>query len=406
MWLRLYAYGLLGSLYLDMWLWFVYLLHLGYSPAQIGIAYAIMQAVRFMFDVPSSMLADRFGQRPVLVVASVLKGVSSLLFLLAGRGLGFVIAGSAITAFALTLPSGVDLSFVRSLSERSGEIGAEAGLQLRLSRFMSMQTLATVFAGVLGGAIATISYSLLYQTDAALSLLAAGLALTLPNIRPHRVEDATKRTWYAPAKQALREITGGTVAARSFWQLAAFIIPLWALSSVATEYTQALFQRVGLQPVEIALAFTLASGIGWIGNLMAGRIPERRRSSALRISVWLYPLASAVRAFAVPGSSSAVFAGIAGMGAARFGTGICNVLTNTALLERAPTGHSATALSAVNMIQMAGMMVLFPALGLVADAKGVWFAFVLLAGGLAIVAGGMQFGLRGNIQQRSPDVPA
>lgn len=406
MWLRLYTYGLLGSLYLDMWLWFVYLLHLGYSPAQIGIAYAVMQAVRFFVDLPSSMLADRFGQRPVLVAGSVLKCISSLLFLLADRGFGFVIAGSAVTAFALTLPSGVDLSYVRSLSERSGRTGSGGGLQFRLSRFMSMQTLASAFAGAIGGAIATVSFPLLYQTDAALGLLAAAMALTLPNVRPPTAERAAGQPWHAPVTQALRAVAGGTGASSGFWRLAALIIPLWTFSAVATEYTQALFQRIGLQPFAISLAFTLASGVGWLGTLLSGRVPEQRRTAALRLLVWLYPIASAVRAFAIPGRTSAAQAGVAGMGVARLGTGTCNVLTNTALLERAPKEHGATALSAANTLQMAGMMLLFPALGLVAGEKGIWFAFVLLAGGLAIVAGGLQFTLRAGVQQRLPHTSA
>lgn len=392
MWLRLYTYGLLGSLYLDQWLWFVYLLHLGYSPVRTGIAYAVMQAVRFALDIPSSMLADRFGQRPVLVAGGLLKCLSSLLFLLAGRGFGFVVAGSAFTALALTLPSGVDLSYVRTLAERSAASGREGSLQLRRSRYMSMQALAGVGAGMIGGLIATASFPLLYEADAALSLLASGVALRLLNLRPEPTSRGHGQAWYAPLVQTLRVVAG---TPSGFWRLAALIIPLWTFSSVGTEYTQALLQRDGLQPIAISLAFTLAGGAGWLGSLISGRIPESRRNTALRLLVWLYPVSAAVRSFAIPGRNFAAGEGVAGIAAGRLGSGACSVLVNTALLERAPTAHRATVLSAVNTIQMAAMMLLFPALGVVSDAAGVAFVFVVLAGGLVLVAGGMQLALRG-----------
>lgn len=390
MWLRLYAYGLVGSVYLDQFLWFVYLLRLGYSPAAIGVAYAVMQAVRFGLDVPSSMLSDRFGQRPLLVTASILKAVSSVLYLLAAHGFAYVVAGSAVTAVALTLPSGVDLSYVRSLDERAPDDGPGDRLQYRLSRYMGMQALAGLAAGVLGGAIASVSFPLLYEIDAAIGIIAAALAWSLTNLRP---DHGTTEPGVAPAPvwHGLREVAA---AGRSFWQLALLIIPLWAFSSVGTEYTQALLLKVGLAPLGISVAFAGAGLAAWLGTLISGRVGERHRSAALRVVIWLYPLSALGRSFAAPGRGGAGLAGISGIVAGRFGSGASSVLVNTALLERAPRDHRATALSAVNTIQMAAMLVLFPALGLVAGRAGVTFVFALLAGGLVLVAVGLQFALR------------
>ncbi len=390
MWLRLYAYGLVGSVYLDQFLWFVYLLRLGYSPAAIGVAYAVMQAVRFALDVPSSMLSDRFGQRPLLVLASLLKAVSSVLFLLAAHGFAFVVVGSAVTAMALTLPSGVDLSYVRSLSDRDPHKAGAERLQFRLSRYMGMQALAGLAAGVIGGAIASWSFPLLYQLDAAIGLVAAAIAQALPNLRPPRAPAAFGAT-RAALWHGLREVAAARPA---FWQLALLIIPLWTFSSVGTEYTQALLLRVGLQPFGISLAFAGAGLAAWFGTLASGGVTERRRSAVLRAIVWLYPLSALVRSLAVPGRGGARVAGISGIFVGRLGSGASGVLVNTALLDRAPEDHRATALSAVNTLQMACMLVLFPVLGLVAGREGVAFAFALLAGGLAVVAIGLQFALR------------
>ncbi len=390
MWFRLYAYGLLGSLYLDQFLWFVYLLHLGYSPAQIGVSYAAMQAVRFALDIPSSMLADRFGQRGVLVAGSLVKALSSLLFLLAGRGFAFVVAGSMVTALALALPSSVDLSYVRSLSGRDAGRGAP-DMQFRLSRYMSMKALAGLGAGLLGGLIASTSFPLLYASDAVLSLTAALCALSLPRLRPEADPSDAARTPSASIRETLRAVLGASPA---FWRLALLVIPLWTFSSVGTEYTQALLSSIGLHPFAISLAFAGAGAAAWLGSLLSGRIPEERRNRALQRLVWLYPAAALVRAFAAPNRAGAASIGAGGIMLARFGSGASGVLVNAALLEEAPPSSRATALSAVDTVQMAALMLLFPVLSFVAGSAGIAFVFLLLAIGLASVAAGMQVVLR------------
>ena len=120
MWALVYAFGFLSALYLDQFLWLVYLLHLGDGPVFIGLQCALMQAGRLALDLPSSMFADHFGGRAVLVAGSLAKFLAAVPLLLAGNGPGYVLAGSLVIAISFALPSGVDLAYVCSLSERVG----------------------------------------------------------------------------------------------------------------------------------------------------------------------------------------------------------------------------------------------------------------------------------------------
>lgn len=381
MWARVYAFGLMQSLYLDQFLWLVYLLHLGYTVPQIGIGYAVMQAGRFAFDIPSSILADRFGQRPVLVVGAVMKGCAGVLFLYAAQGFLFMVLGCAVTALALTLPSGVDISLVRSLSERFAR-GDEGQFQTRLSGYMRMQMFAGMGSGLLGGLLASFSFPLLYVVEAIAGGIAAVLAAGLPDGGRPVPLARTRTNWI----QALGEIMCTLRSApKAFWGFGLLLVPLWTFSSLGTEYTQALLRGVALNPFAISLAFTVAGGAAALGATVSGRIGQEKRAAWLRALLWLYPVAALLRAAAKPARFGAVEAAVAGIVLARFGSGGSSVLTTGMLIERAPDSARATALSAVNTIQMGAMMFLFPGLGWIASGPDVTPIFVALGLGLLLV---------------------
>ena len=178
MWTRVYAFSFLGSLYLDQYLWIVYLLHLGYSPALIGVVYAVVQAGRLAFDVPSSLLADRLGSKALLAAGGAAKVVAALMFLLARQGFGFVLAGALATSLALTLPSGVDLAYVQGLQDRAAEDSGPP--HRRFMNYVATQYLSALIGAALGGAIATRSFTWLYATETLGSVLMLAAALALP----------------------------------------------------------------------------------------------------------------------------------------------------------------------------------------------------------------------------------
>ena len=191
MWALVYAFGFLSALYLDQFLWLVYLLHLGYGPVFIGLQCALMQAGRLALDLPSSMFADHFGGRAVLVAGSLAKFLAAVPLLLAGNGPGYVLAGSLVIAISFALPSGVDLAYVRGLSERVEGGQNEAGLVRRFADYVAMQRLASLGSGILGGIIASASFTWLYIAEAIGSLMMFAAALALPRGELASLADGT-----------------------------------------------------------------------------------------------------------------------------------------------------------------------------------------------------------------------
>ncbi len=381
MWARVYAFGFLSSLYLDQFLWIVYLLHLGYGPAFIGTQYALMQAGRLALDVPSSMFADRFGGRAVLVAGALVKLFAAVLFLLAGRGPAYVLAGSLVTAIALTLPSGVDLAYVRSLSEHVEGGKNEAVLVRRFADYVGMQRLASLGSGLLGGVIASVSFAWLYIAEAIGSLLMLLAAVALP------VGPCATARGSLPAQgpvAVLREL--GLPAYRPLWTLGVAAAALWAFSSVGTEYSQALLLALRLHPFAVSLVFAAAGGAGWLATLGAGRLRRGGRDRLLRIAIWGYPLAAVVRAAATPGTSWALSCATGGVVLGRGSSGAASMLLEQAIVAGAPPAARATTLSAVNTLQMGLQLLVFPLLGVLSARAGVTAIFVALAAGLLVAS--------------------
>ncbi len=380
MWRRFYAFGLFSSLFLDQFLWLFYLLHLGFAAWQVGVSYALMQAGRMVFDVPSSFVADRLGARGLLIAGGLAKAMSSLCYLEAGRGFGYVALGSVFTSLALTLPSGVDVAYLRRLTERTGS-SDENAFSKRLAGYFAMQQAAALAAGLGGGLIADVSFTLLYVLDALGGLLAALVALTLPRLPPVAMAGGSRTA--QPPWATLRTFWK---TSRRYWRFGLLVAPLWALTSVGTEYTQALFRGHGLTPALTSVLLGVASALAWLTTWAVGRVPQHRQRGLLRLLLWGYPLSALLRA--APGRAALPF-GIPGLCVGRAGSGAASVLTSAELVRRAPAELRATALSAVDTVQMGLTIALFPALGLLGTGR-MDFVFLILGCGLLCVVPGLQ----------------
>ena len=111
---------------------------LGLGPDEIGLGLATISVMAIVLAYPSGALADRFGRKVVIVPATLLTGISFLLFLAAPSFLWFMVActvwsiasgvgGAAPSAYAADIaPPGMNaaaMSTFRMLSETGYVLG-------------------------------------------------------------------------------------------------------------------------------------------------------------------------------------------------------------------------------------------------------------------------------------------
>lgn len=81
----------------------IYLLHVGLTDGEIGFTQLAFFWVNLLFEIPSGVLADRYGRKPVIIVG---------LFLLCINAIGMVISSDPYLFFALFALQGLGVAFV------------------------------------------------------------------------------------------------------------------------------------------------------------------------------------------------------------------------------------------------------------------------------------------------------
>lgn len=92
---QIYKFGLYGLLknlkFFEPYLWIYFLLS-GLSLFEIGILYSIREVIIYVFEIPSGVIADRFGKKNELIACFIFYIISFIVFFFAGNFYVFIIA--------------------------------------------------------------------------------------------------------------------------------------------------------------------------------------------------------------------------------------------------------------------------------------------------------------------------
>ena len=85
-------YGLFKNLkFFDPFLW-VYLISNGLLPTKIGLLIAIRELIIYLFEIPSGVIADKYGKKIELVICFLFYIASFVLFFIGGTFFVFILA--------------------------------------------------------------------------------------------------------------------------------------------------------------------------------------------------------------------------------------------------------------------------------------------------------------------------
>ena len=85
-------YGFLKNLRFFEPFLLLYLIQSGLNLFQIGLLYSIREATMYIFEIPSGVIADRYGKKNELIMCFLFYIVSFVIFFIGGNFLVFVIA--------------------------------------------------------------------------------------------------------------------------------------------------------------------------------------------------------------------------------------------------------------------------------------------------------------------------
>ena len=106
-----YAYVAFSNLSMVSTVMGLYLEHVGFSLAGVGVLFGALQLGKTLLEVPTGFVADRFGSRASLIAAVALEMAGYALMLVA-RGLPAMLCVMLVLAAAYTLTTGCATAIV------------------------------------------------------------------------------------------------------------------------------------------------------------------------------------------------------------------------------------------------------------------------------------------------------
>ena len=117
---KFYLMGFLEALWFPLPVFILYLLHSGLDLGQVGILLSTLVLVQVIFEIPSSVWADKYSRKNVLVIGTAFSSLSSLMLFLGGTFEHFFVS-MVFMGFSSALRSGTDSAIVYDTLLNLGE---------------------------------------------------------------------------------------------------------------------------------------------------------------------------------------------------------------------------------------------------------------------------------------------
>lgn len=369
---RYYLFRFLFLFQLWVPIWIIYLRdHRGISLVTILMLEAVYELMHLVLEVPTGVVADRWGRRTSIVLGTVFSAIGVLIFAMAVNA-WWVFASYAVWAVGLTLMSGADVAF---LHDSLAALGREGEFAQVLARGNASQIAGILISGLLGAPLAAATdLSVPVYASVVLAALCIPVAMSFRDLAPPQ-PSGSRPGYLALLAQAWR-----LVRSRRRLQLA-----LGAL---------ALFEGIGMAVGIMAQPFMDAHGVPvWAFGFVLAPLSLCAVAGALashRIATRL-GTEGAVLLGAAGIATGALFLGLVDAVAAvvlfallRFSVNVMAPLLSAAINREAPDDIRATVMSIGAMGTGVAGGVAKPSMGKLASTQGLPGAF--LAAGLAITA--------------------
>lgn len=365
-----------------LWVVFLQQVH-GFNLTQVTLLDIPFWPGRFLFEIPTGIVADRYGRRFSLAVSSVLCGIIWLVFAVTNSFALFAVA-QFFGALAATFSTGADESLLfESLQglSRKEEYAKISG------RAKAVETVTAMVSGVLIGLVASIDMILPLILSAALCF-----ATLLPILSMHETVQVQGQHGAAGTIRTVKaEFASYLIIIRKAWRnLSEQQILLWSALYMVVLGAVSFYASTFIQPYAVSLGVTVAA----MGPVMvslqlmsiAGSLSIHRaqklfgnRVILFGVPLLLIPCMAAVAlirmmpVLSVVALSSFLFA-------------LTQPVIMAIIQERVADETRATFLSIQSVLSMGFLILTEPVMGFLSDLKGVHFSYLVMAALMAVFA--------------------
>lgn len=335
-------------------IWIIYLIEQrGLTLGQVIIFDAVFSAIVLAGEVPTGMIADRYGRRISLLLSSVLLTGGYIIFGLA-TSIPALLASYAIFAIAAALMSGADSALLFDTMQRLGRNDAFARVIGRLGAVQLMTIAAlTVAGGLLAGATSLATPIVLSGVLTAPAIVLAWLLVEPPH-------EGQRSSFLGTGSRALLRVT----ARRSMWGMILLFTVVGVSMTIMGLTLQPVVVSYGVPLWTLGLFAGSQMLVAAAGSWSAGAVGQRLRLPRTLFTMLL------ISTFALLGGASELIWLFPVFVLPAIGWGVAWPHVTDYLSRRTPNTERATVLSIMNMTMSAAAIVTSLIMASVIDRAG------------------------------------
>lgn len=272
---RFDLYAILSGLQLGWTVWLAYVVMKGGDP---GLAESAFHLTILLSEIPTGIVADRFGRRRSMLIGLALGALASFGYaIITGTWTACLVL--AVSGFGSTFLSGADRALLWETATRHG---GDEFARKTLARMNSLQMGALAAAPIIAGLLYEWVPLSPFWTRGALSLITMVIVWGMKEPAP------TER---APSTWQQSKIALGII--RNNRPLLLLLIFTWGYSMVGgmvNQFGQAYFPATGLSMVVAGVAFSLSRLISAGSSHLAERLDANRAHQLLKIGPFVQAL--------------------------------------------------------------------------------------------------------------------
>jgi len=260
---KFYLMGFLEALWFPLPIFILYLMDSGLDLGKVGILLSMLVLVQVIFEIPSSVWADKYSRKNILIIGTASSTFSSLMLFLGGSFEYFLIA-MVFMGFSGALRSGTDSAIVYDTLLNLGE---EKKYDKTQSKIMVCFFWSRIVASIAGALTYSMDHKLpfLLAIFSSISLIIVIATLKEPGFCK------SSGSHFAQVKEGLKFLMNEKKA----WLIVVTFSLMLATSDVLFYYYQPVLDSAGLTVIYLSFVYVLINLASSVGSMTYSHLEKK-----------------------------------------------------------------------------------------------------------------------------------
>lgn len=357
--LKFYLSSFFEALWFPLPIWILFFLASGLNLEQVGILVGAIFFTQFIFEIPSSVWADRHSRKAILIIGTLFSLASSLLFFFENSFAYFFLA-STLIGLSNSFRSGTDSALVYDTL-------------LNLNREKDYDKIQSNINGIyfLGRAAIAVIGPLAYIVDHKLPFLLAAVSgiatILILFLIKEPAYHRSSGTHFDQIKEGLKFL----LANENVWLIVLVFSLMSAVSDVLFNYYQPVLNILGLPVVYFTFVYLGVNIASFAGSMIYAKLADKLSAGKILIFYLLIAIGASL-SFA----AGNLFLILSFILLLSFSFGTHGVYIASLINKIAPSSHRATAISIQSLISIVMLSVFMVIIGGIATSHSVFWGMI------------------------------